>query len=240
MWGLSETDINNDCVSLLAMFRLTATLWRGNGAKLQFMKSFILPLACLCGSSVVSAQIPADVTQPTSAIAGAGAAASPEDASAPGSQVIIPALTVVSIEILATIGSKTSTTGETFPLRLAQPIIIDGKEVVPAGVTGMGEIIHAKKSGGSGAGGELVLAARYLDLDGRRLRLRSMQVSAAGKDQMELALLSAQAIGPIAFAITGKNIEIAKGRIAAAKTAEAFVLTSTTPVSSPVAGAQPQ
>lgn len=154
--------------------------------------------------------------------------------------MIIPALTVVSIEILATIGSKTSTTGETFPLRLAQPIIIDGKEVVPAGVTGMGEIIHAKKSGGSGAGGELVLAARYLDLDGRRLRLRSMQVSAAGKDQMELALLSAQAIGPIAFAITGKNIEIAKGRIAAAKTAEAFVLTSTTPVSSPVAGAQPQ
>jgi|GEM_PF-6422904 len=71
----------------------------------------------------------------------------------------IPALTEVRLEILSDLGSKISKTGELFPIRLAKPIVIDGAERVPAGAEGQGEVVWAKKSGGSGASGELVLAA---------------------------------------------------------------------------------
>ena len=45
----------------------------------------------------------------------------------------------------------------------------------------MGEVVHAKKGGGSGAAGELVLAARYLDFEGSRVRLRSMRLDGNGE-----------------------------------------------------------
>ncbi|MEO0063543.1 MAG: hypothetical protein RLZZ08_2103, partial [Pseudomonadota bacterium] len=70
----------------------------------------------------------------------------------------IPALTPVSVEILADLGSNTSVSGARFPIRLAAPLVVDGVAVVPAGATGEGEVVHAKKSSGMGAAGELVLA----------------------------------------------------------------------------------
>lgn len=132
----------------------------------------------------------------------------------------IPALTPVKIELIEAVSSKASITGALFRIALQQPIAIDGVELVPAGTAGMGEVIHAKKSGGSGAGGELVVAGRYLDLGGQRIRLRSMMMSSTGKDQTTLAMASAQAISFFAFAIRGKNTDFPAGSIADAKIAE--------------------
>jgi hypothetical protein len=144
---------------------------------------------------------------------------------------IIPALTPVRIVIKAHLGSKISKSGETFALELADPIVADGKVLIPAGTTGMGEVVHAKSSGGSGASGELVLAARYLDFGGRRLRLRSLNFAVAGKDATgtvnSIAIASAAtmpALSLIGFFIKGKGIDIPEGMAAMAKTAEPFVL----------------
>ena len=81
----------------------------------------------------------------------------------PGSMA---ALTPIHIEILADLGSATSHSLDPFPIRLADPIIVDGVEVVAAGSDGQGEVVHAKKSGGSGTPGELVLAARWIEACG--------------------------------------------------------------------------
>lgn len=143
----------------------------------------------------------------------------------------IAALTPVKIKILVHLGSKLSLSGQTFPLALAEPIMIDGKEVIPAGTTGMGEVVHAKNSGGSGASGELVLAARYLELGDRRLRLRSLNFAVAGQDSIKgvnnLMIASAAtmpALSLIGFFVKGKGIDIPEGLEAMAKTAEPFVL----------------
>ena len=141
----------------------------------------------------------------------------------------IPALTPIRVEILATLGSKISKTGEIFPIRLAEPIRIGDRDLVPAGLTGEGEVIHAKKSGGSGAAGELVLAARFLDMNGRHLPLRSMKIAVAGKSHVgsvgTLAVASAASpvpFGLIGFFVQGGQVTIAQGTIADAKTAETF------------------
>ena len=167
----------------------------------------------------------------------------PPPASAAACTACIPKLTPVEVVIDAEMGSKLSTTGAAFPLRLAQPIVIDGREIVPAGTLGTGEVVHAKKAGGAGAAGELVLAARFLDYGGRRIRLRSMRIAVSGKDAIGAvdgmnaaaagaATLTPLPLGFIGFAITGRNIVVPKGTVAMAKTAEDFAL-----VEQPASGA---
>lgn len=136
--------------------------------------------------------------------------------------VIVPPLIIVDIEIMAPLSSATSKDGDTFPIRLASPVFVDGREVIAAGVIGIGEVVHAQKSGMGGGGGELLLAARYLEIDGRRLRLRSFRAGRYGKNQTGEALAASFAFGVFGLAVKGKNTEIAAGTIAEAKVAEAF------------------
>ncbi|OJW75011.1 MAG: hypothetical protein BGO57_12860 [Sphingomonadales bacterium 63-6] len=143
--------------------------------------------------------------------------------------ITIPKLTPISIQILKPLGSKLSKTGETFPIRLAAPILVNGVEAVPAGTEGMGEVIHAKKSGGMGAAGELVVTARYLDVDGRQLPLRSLHWAQSGQSRVDtvntLNVASAASplpIGLVGFFIGGGQINVAEGALADAKTAADF------------------
>lgn len=144
---------------------------------------------------------------------------------------IIPALTPVSVEIRAPLGSNISKSGDMFPIRLAAPIVIEGKELVPTGAVGMGEVVHAKKSSGMGAAGELVLAARYFEVSGQQLKLRSLNLSAAGKSAIHKvdALNAASAVSPlpiglIGFFISGGQVMVQLGTVVPAKVREDFTL----------------
>lgn len=154
----------------------------------------------------------------------------------------IPALTRVSIQVVPALGSQISKTGDTFEIRLAEPIVVDGKALVPAGTMGMGEVVHAKKPGGSGTPGELILAARYLEIGDRQLRLRSMNFAESGVDKYKTVnsiLIASSATIPaiafIGFGINGKDLNVPAGTLAAAKTSAAFEL----PASPAAAAAEP-
>lgn len=185
--------------------------------------------ALLCSRAFAQDATPA----PDAQLAATTVSPSANGAGGPASgELLLPKLTPVLIQVLAPLGSKLSKTGDTFPIALAQPIVIGGKEVVAAGATGMGEVIFAKKSGGMGAAGELVVTARYLDVGGRRLELRSMHFAEAGKDNYKLVngimIGSAATFVPVSFVgffITGKQVNVPMGALAEAKTAEDFTLT---------------
>lgn len=170
------------------------------------------------------------------------------DTSAVTDPVTIAKLTPVVIEILDPLGSKLSNSLDTYRIRLAEPIVVEGTELVPAGAEGMGEVVHAKKAGGMGAAGELVLAARYLTVDGRQLRLRSMELleDAEGKDRMgtvhTLNIASAAApipIGLLGYFIGGGNIEIPAGARASAKLAAPFAFTPVSSTAAEAGGEEP-
>jgi hypothetical protein len=138
--------------------------------------------------------------------------------------LVLPKGYPIVIAIDREVGSKVSTAGEFFPIRLAQSVEIDGVEVLPAGITGEGQVVHAKKAGMAGAAGELVLAARYLDYGGRRIDLRSFkfieegdEILSRGQNNVDLASATNVAIGPLGFFIGGGNTTIAPGTLAAAK-----------------------
>ncbi len=98
----------------------------------------------------------------------------------------------------------------------------------------MGEVVHAKKRGGSGAGGELIVAARYLDVDGRQLPLRSMRFSAIGLDQMEKVQVVTALVGVIGLTVKGRDVEIRNGRLADAMTRSDFEMELDQPVDSTI------
>lgn len=175
----------------------------------------------------------AEALQPTAAVEQSVAVdtvtdAEPVAGAQPAVRVVtVPRLTPVLIELLATLSSETSATGDRFPLRLAEALVIDGETVIPAGTTGEGEVIHAKRKGGMGAAGELILTARFLDLGGQHIALRSLRVNGDGQSRIDtvnsLAVASAATI-PLAslvgFFITGGAKTVNEGTIAAARTAE--------------------
>lgn len=138
---------------------------------------------------------------------------------------VVPALLPVEIEIVHTMNSRSNRSGEMFPIRLAEPIIIDGRTVAPAGTTGMGEVVHAAKARAMGKAGELILAARYLELNGQRIPLRSLRYGRSqGKDNsgaIGVGNVVASAVLPaasvVAFLISGGEVNIPASTRANAK-----------------------
>ncbi|KUR79974.1 hypothetical protein [Novosphingobium sp. Fuku2-ISO-50] len=153
----------------------------------------------------------------------------------PATTITIPALTPVEVEVLADLSSRTTKTGQIFPIRLAQPITIDGRVVVPAGASGEGEVLDARRSGLGGASGMLMLIAHNLMIDGRALRLRSMHIGQTGEDHSKEVAVSGAVpiVGVFVMFIKGGETQVASGTRAMAKTAEDFVI-------SPVNAAAPK
>ena len=201
-------------------------------------KIAMLAWACLVAAlplvSTVHAtpQDPAATTPAAQAVAGPGQPSQPDQV-APDAKpahtgcCLLVNGTVVDIEIAEHISSQRRKRGEKFVLRLAEPLALDGHTVLPAGTAGVGEIIHAASSGGGGKPGELLLAARYLEFDGRQIPLRGFRIGAAGKDRTQGAMAASMAVGPFAHFIHGREIEIPAGTRANAKLAADTLLPPT-------------
>lgn len=123
----------------------------------------------------------------------------------------VPANTTVELEILDLLNSSQHKRGDTFRLRVAEPLVLDGVTLIPAGVLGLGEVVHAAAARGGGAPGELLIAARGLDVDGQKLRLRGLKLGVTGGDNSGMALGVSFAAGPFAMYIRGREIEIPAG-----------------------------
>lgn len=139
----------------------------------------------------------------------------------------VAAMTMVEIEFAETVSSKTSHIGDHFRIRLAEPLIVDGHIVAPAGTAGVGEVVHAAKARAMGKAGELILAARYLELNGQHIPLRTLRYGRSqGKDPstaIGVGNMVAAAVMPIAsvaaFFISGGEVNIPAGTRANAKVA---------------------
>lgn len=132
----------------------------------------------------------------------------------------LPALTNIRIRILVDLASKQSVTGDEFDIALVEPIAVADGYVVPAGTRGRGWVIHADKARFGGKPGELLLGARFLDLGGHKIPLRSMKLGTpTGKDNVGLAMGVTAVAGVAGMFITGGQARVGSGVEALAKTA---------------------
>lgn len=149
-------------------------------------------------------------------------AASPQP---PAAERVLPAKTPVYLRFKSTVGSKLSKSGDAFAYTLSEDVLVDGIVVLAAGTAGTGKIVHAKKGGGSGSGGELVLSPGSLELGEESIRLRSLRIIGNGKDRYGLAsaIGLAPLVGPLGFLVKGNELEYGLDHIAEALTAEDHV-----------------
>lgn len=134
----------------------------------------------------------------------------------------IPAGTVVQVELTEALSSRASQQEQLFELRLAEPIVVNGREVVAAGALGGGEVIDAHPSAFGGRQGRLIISGRFIEINGQRARIRGMQITAAGEDRGNTAL----AVSMIPYAgiagifVQGGEVEIPIGSRGTARLAE--------------------
>lgn len=134
--------------------------------------------------------------------------------------------TPIRIELAEIVSSKTRKGGETFAIRLASPIVVDGRMLAPAGAVGMGQVVYAEAGGAGGSPGKLVLAARYIDVGSVRVRLKAFNLSAGGESEFREMQVAAQLIGPAVFLFDGHDVVYPVGTRARAKVAADVILTA--------------
>jgi len=146
-------------------------------------------------------------------------------AAAAAQTVLLPALTPVRLRILGEVSSKTHVKGDKIDIVLAEPLRLTETLAIPAGTRGVAEVIHSAKGGMGGKAGELLVAARSLDLSPTvHIPLRSFRLApVSGKNNeglaMGLSIAGGVAGGIAAMVMTGGSARIADRSEAFAKTA---------------------
>ncbi|RHW17360.1 hypothetical protein D1610_10305 [Sphingomonas gilva] len=153
----------------------------------------------------------------------------------------LPAKTLVDIEITQALDSKTAKSGDRFTLRLASPIVVAGQTLVPAGVVGEGEVVHAAKARFGGKAGELVLAARFVDCGAVRVPLGYFKFGAAGENRPGTALAASMVVPFAGLLIAGGEMRVVPGARANAKVRSDVQFTEgAVPACAPPVEVQPQ
>jgi hypothetical protein len=132
--------------------------------------------------------------------------------------------TPIELEIVDIINTMQIKRGDRFRIRLHAPVTVADKVLIPAGVEGVGEVVHAEPGRASGKAAELILAARTLDFQGRQIKLRGMKFSQSGSNRTGMVAGVSIGIGVFAAFIHGGNIEIPANTVVSAKIGETLQL----------------
>jgi hypothetical protein len=88
----------------------------------------------------------------------------------------IPADTSVTIRMIDAVNSETSRLGETFRASLDEPVIVDGREVIPRGADVMTKLVASQQSGKIEGRTAVTLALSTITVNGRALDVTSTDV----------------------------------------------------------------
>lgn len=135
-------------------------------------------------------------------------------------QILFPSGTEVAVRVEEAVSSKTHVAGDFFKISLAEPIIHQHQIIIPAGAQGEGQIVHASKPQFGGKAGELILAARYVVHQDRKVPLRGFQLGAEGGSNQGLANAAAIFAAPLPLVIMGRSAVVPPGTTGIAKLKE--------------------
>jgi hypothetical protein len=138
---------------------------------------------------------------------GSGANGSPaaEQAAAPKQEappIIIPAGTNISVTVDQPVSSKDSEPGLRVAASLAEPVVVQGQEVIPRGAKVSGAVTNAKSAGRFKGNAELGITLSSVEVEGRKYTIHTSTFSEASKGRGKRTAEGA-AIGAGAGALIG-------------------------------------
>ena len=162
-------------------------------AVLLSLLSFVFALAGCAKSSNQSAT--SDATSPSSA-----SSASKEAAPRPR-PIVVPADTPISVVLDETVGSKISTSGQTFAATVETPVEVSGQVVIPKGARASGIVKDAKAAGRFKGGAVLELTLTSVRLDDKNFEIQTSTplLTTKGKGKRTAAMVGGGAGGGAAI-----------------------------------------
>lgn len=142
--------------------------------------------------------------------------------------IVIPNGTPIVVEVTELVSTRTAKVGHMFALKLAEPLVWNGTVIIPEGTPGKGEVIDTGKPGMGGKPGKLVLAARYLEFEGRQVPIRALKMRMGARDNVSGAMAATVVVGVFGLAVTGGHMEAPAGMQATAKLGADFTPTPAT------------
>jgi hypothetical protein len=133
-----------------------------------------------------------------------------ERAANPEASELLRAGTELRLRLLEAVASNTHRRGDRFKLQVADALRIGDVEVIPQGALGEGEVIHAAKAGMAGRAGELILTARFVQVNDTQIKLRAFSAG-TGQDRYNLAAGLGVTLGLPALFVSGKNLVVPQG-----------------------------
>jgi len=126
----------------------------------------------------------------------------------------VPAGTIVSVRLGEALGSKISQSGQDFDATLAEPIVVETKEVIPAGADAHGTVVDAKSLGRFKGAARLQIA--LTSIGDHTVQTASVSRSAKGKGKRTAVMIGGGAgagalIGALAGGGKGAAIGAAAG-----------------------------
>lgn len=149
------------------------------------------------------------------------AVAPPAPALPSGTSQVVPAGTVLELAIQAAVDTRTAQPKDTFPITVVRGLELDGYTVIPAGTPGHGEVVHAQKGGSFGKPAELLLAVRWIEVNGQRIGMRHF-LPHTGADRTDTAgnLSLVPVAGLFSPFVHGGEIVLPEGTVAFAQVRE--------------------
>lgn len=142
----------------------------------------------------------------------------------------LPVGTPVKVELVDQVSSEVQKPGDTFALRLAAPLVVDGKVVLRAGTPGVGEVIESTGPRIGGKAAKVVLAASYLTSGRVQVPLDGLQLAGSGRDRTRIsqglgvAGLAIAPLGIVGIVAPGGEVVIPAGAVGEARVASAVTL----------------
>lgn len=122
----------------------------------------------------------------------------------------LPEGTPVHLQTRDDLSSKDARKGDKVELTVAEPVVVNGVTVIPAGAPATGEISRARDNGLLGRSGKLEIDVRQVSADGRIVPLRGQQ-NAKGKAGTIGAVGAGVVFLPLAIVVKGKEAKIPAG-----------------------------
>jgi hypothetical protein len=143
-------------------------------------------------------QATTDTASPSSEPANSAAAKSePRRRVEEARPLIVPADTEITVVLDQTLGSKTSTSGQTFTATVESPVEVDGKIAIPKGARASGIVKDAKPAGRFKGGAGLSLGLTSIEIGGRDHAIETSEatMSSKGKGKRTAVMVGGGAAG---------------------------------------------
>jgi hypothetical protein len=141
----------------------------------------------------------------------------PAPAPAPPPPAVVPAGTVLVITLDQTVGTKSSNSGDRFDASLAEPVRVDGQEVIPAHAKAIGTVAQARAAGRVKGGAVLALTLDSVVVNGTKYPVQTAEFEETKKGRGKRTGIGAgggAAFGAIVGALAGGGKGAAIGALA--------------------------